>query len=112
MALKMMLIRWTPEGAAGVAKEGLVRRREVMQEYFESRDGRVVDYWGTTHGDWDAVIVYEEPEHPTATTAAAQLRTASAGAIAGAMFLDLAEAEDVDAALRGEHVWRAPGAGP
>jgi uncharacterized protein with GYD domain len=103
--------RYTPQGAAGVLKDGLTSRKEVLRAFAETAGGRLIGLWGVDAGDVDFVILIEGDQSP-AEGAAVSLGQKSMGHLAEVKTYTLVETEDVDAALhRMNTVTRAPGEG-
>jgi uncharacterized protein with GYD domain len=101
--------RYSPQGAAGVVKDGLTSRKEVLKGFVESGGGRLVGVWGVEAADVDFVILMEGDTSP-AQAAANSLGQMSMGHLAELRTYTLIETEDVDEALRTHTtVTRAPG---
>jgi uncharacterized protein with GYD domain len=103
--------RYSAQGAAGVLKDGLTSRKEVLRGFAEASGGRLVGMWGVESGDLDFVILTEGDSSPAAG-AATCLGQMSMGHLAEIRTYTLVDTEDVDAVLqRVNTVTRAPGTG-
>jgi uncharacterized protein with GYD domain len=101
--------RYTAQGAAGVLKDGLTSRKDVLRDFAEATGGRLVGMWGVESADLDFVILTEGDQSP-ASGAATCLGQMSMGHLAELRSYTLVETEDVDAALkRVNTVTRSPG---
>ena len=106
----LALRRYSPQGAAGVAKDGLTSRKQVVKGLAEAGGSRLVGMWGVQSGDFDFVVLFEG-DIPPALGAANRLGQMSMGHLAEVVTYVLVETEDVDEALRTyTTVTRAPGA--
>jgi uncharacterized protein with GYD domain len=107
----LALGRYTPQGAAGVLKDGLTSRKDVVRGLMEATGGRLIGLWGVDSGDVDFVILMEGEQSPAEGTAVS-LGQKSMGHLAEIRTYRLVETEDVDATLqRMNTVTRAPGEG-
>ena len=101
--------RYNAQGAAGVIKDGLTSRKEVLKPFAEASGARLVGMWGVESSDLDFVILVEG-DTPPAQGAANGLGQMSMGHLAEVHTYTLVETEDVDAAVRAHNpVTRAPG---
>jgi uncharacterized protein with GYD domain len=106
----LALGRYTPQGAAGVVKDGLTSRKDVVKGLAEAGGSRLVGMWGVQSGDIDFVLLFEG-EIPPALGAANRLGQMSMGHLTEVRTYVLVETEDVDEALHTyTTVTRAPGA--
>jgi len=101
--------RYNAQGAAGILKDGLTSRKEVLKEFTEREGGTLIGLWGVESADYDFVIL-SEGDIPPALWAANSLGQRSMGHIEVLHTYTLVETEDVDAALKASNpVTRAPG---
>lgn len=101
--------RYNAQGAAGILKDGLTSRKEVLKEFTEREGGTLIGLWGVESADYDFVIL-SEGDIPPALWAANSLGQRSMGHIEVLHTYTLVETEDVDSALQANNpVTRAPG---
>jgi len=101
--------RYNAQGAAGVIKDGLTSRKEVVKAFGERGGNKLIGMWGVQESDLDFVILFEGEQSP-AETAAVRLGQMSMGHLAEIRVFSLVETEDVDNAVRTLNpVTRAPG---
>jgi hypothetical protein len=101
---------YNAQGAAGVIKDGLTSRKEVIKAFTEAGGGRLVGMWGVESAEVDFVILIESDNNPPAQGAATGLGQRSMGHLAELHTYTLIETEDVDAAVRARNpVTRPPG---
>ena len=105
----LALGRYSPQGAAGVAKDSLTSRKQVVEGLAEAGGSRLVGMWGVQSGDFDFVLLFEG-DMPPALGAANRLQM-GLDHLAEVVTYVLVETVDVDEALRTyTTVTRAPGA--
>jgi uncharacterized protein with GYD domain len=105
----LALGRYNAHGAAGVLKDGLTSRKEVVKRLAESSGSRLVGMWGVDSGEFHFVIL-TEGDTPPAYGVALNLGQTSMGHLAEVRTYTLVETEDVDAATgNNTTVTRAPG---
>lgn len=103
--------RYNAQGAAGVLKDGLTSRKEVLREFAERDGNKLIGLWGVQESDLDFVIL-TEGDMPPAMSAATSLGQRSMGHIDVLHMYTLVETEDVDATLKAFNtVTRPPGEG-
>ncbi len=101
--------RYNAQGAAGVLKDGLTSRKEVLREFAERDGNKLIGLWGVQEADLDFVIM-TEGDMPPAMAAATSLGQRSMGHIEVLHMYTLVETEDVDATVKAFNtVTRAPG---
>jgi uncharacterized protein with GYD domain len=96
----------SPEGIAGVIKEGGTARRTVVSESVE-RLGGTVEAFYFAFGPDDVIIICDMPDNETA--AALAMETSASGRVAVSTTV-LLTPEQVDRAREKHSGWRAPGA--
>jgi hypothetical protein len=101
--------RYNAQGAAGILKDGLSSRKEVLRGFAEATGARLVGMWGVEESSLDFVILLEGDFSP-AVNAATSLGQMSMGHLADVQSYTLIETEEIDDALqRVNTVTRAPG---
>jgi hypothetical protein len=101
--------RYTPQGAAGILKDGLSSRKDVLRGATEAAGNRLIGFWGVDAADVDFVILIEGDLTP-AQRAAVSLGQMSMGHLAEIKTYALVDPADVDKALQAANtVTRAPG---
>jgi len=95
----------SPEGVAGVLKEGGTAREEVLRAAIEQLGG-TLEVFLFTFGDDDVVVIADLPDNETA--AAFAMETSSSGRVAVSTTVLLTPAE-IDRAREMKSGWRAPG---
>lgn len=101
--------RYNAQGAAGVLKDGLTSRKEVLREFAEREGNKLLGVWGVQESDLDFVILMEGEMGPE-MSAATSLGQRSMGHVEVLNMYTLVETEDVDATLKAsDTVTRAPG---
>jgi hypothetical protein len=58
MAVYLLLAKLSPEGAKGVQKDGLVRRREIAEKVVAAGGGKVLGYYACGDAEWDVVNLF------------------------------------------------------
>ena len=102
----MVVGRYTPEGAKGLAKEGGTGRRTAIAEAVESVGGKVEAVYFAFGAD-DFFVVLDLPD--SAAAAAISVKAAQTGTVASRMIL-LMTPEEMDAAVAKNVKFRPPGA--
>jgi uncharacterized protein with GYD domain len=102
----LCLGRYTAEGWQGIKSEGASHRREFVAKLLASVGGKL-DVFYYAFGDHDFVLIADFPDNVTA--AAVSISVAASGAIKSSLTL-LLTAEEIDAALKKQIGFRAPGA--
>jgi hypothetical protein len=101
--------KYNAQGAAGVIKDGLTSRKEIVRAFIEANGGKLIGMWGVESADLDFVLL-SEGNQPPAQGAAITLGQMSMGHLAELHSYTLVETEDVDEAVRAhDPVTRAPG---
>ena len=95
----LALGRYNAQGAAGVPKDGLTSRKEILEGLAETTGSRLVGMWGVDAGDIHFVILTEGDTAP-AYGAALSLGQTSMGHLAEVRTYTLVETGDVDAAAQ------------
>ncbi len=96
---------YTAEGWKGVQAESATSRRDFVANLFASLGGRLEAFY-YAFGEYDFVFIADIPDN--ATAAATAISAAASGAIKSHLTL-LLTAEDIDAALKKQVHFRAPG---
>jgi uncharacterized protein with GYD domain len=96
----------SPEGLAGVLKEGGTSRRTAVKDALENLGGSL-DAFYFAFGDDDVIGICELPDNETATAFA--METSSSGRVSVSTTV-LITPEEVDRAREKHSGWRAPGA--
>jgi len=96
----------SPEGVAGLLKEGGTARHGVVRDAVEALGGRLEAFY-FAFGDDDVVGIMELPDNETAAGFA--LETASSGRVSVSTTV-LISPEEMDRAREKHSGWRAPGA--
>ena len=95
--IQLKLLKYSEKGAAAVVKEGLASRRAAVEKYLEASGGRLLGFWGTDGGEWDAVFVIEAPaEFDFSSGVAVNLRGQASGTWERIHSILLYPPEDVD----------------
>jgi uncharacterized protein with GYD domain len=97
---------FSPEGLAGVLKEGGGARKQVVKDAIENLGGTLEAFY-FAFGDDDVIIIAAMPDNETAAGFA--LETSSSGRVAVSTTV-LLTPDDVDRAREKKSGWRAPGA--
>jgi uncharacterized protein with GYD domain len=106
MAKYLFRVRLTSDGLKGLLAEGAAARREVVDRMVQGLGGQVESmYWA--FGDDD---VYLTAELPGNTSAAAMGLVVSAAGGVRTSTVVLLSADEIDAAVRQQVNYRAPGA--
>jgi hypothetical protein len=101
--------KYNAHGAAGVIKDGLTSRKEVVKAFTEAGGAKFIGMWGVESADFDFVIMTEGETSP-AQAAAIGLGQMSMGHLAELHTYTLVETEEIDAAVAARNpVTRAPG---
>jgi hypothetical protein len=105
----LISVRYSPEGAAGLAKTGFCSRRNVMRELTQAQGGRLLHFWATGDNDWDVAFIVETPISSSRLWANGIL-TRSSGTLEALHAQELFTCEEMDRHLEaGIAGWRAAG---
>ena len=105
MAKYLIIGSYTPEGAAGILKEGGSGRVQAARQIVESVGGTFEAlYWGFGADDW-----YLLADFPSYAAVAAASLTAGASGTSRSRTVVLMSADDIDAASHTAVTFRPPG---
>jgi len=108
--IELLMLKYSEKGAAAVVREGLVSRREALAKAASAVGGRIVGFWATDQGEWDAVFVLETPgEVDQAGGVGLNLRGQASGTWERIQRVRLYNPEDVDATLQVADTFRYAG---
>jgi uncharacterized protein with GYD domain len=100
MAIELILIKYSREGARGVVKEGFGFRRAAIQKVAAEYGERLLGFWATDDGEWDSVVILEATgDNNPAGSVAANLHGHASGTIERIRRLRLYTPEIADADL-------------
>lgn len=105
MAKYLVEASYLSEGINGLLKEGGTRRREAVDQLFQSLGGKVEAFY-FVFGDRDVVIIGELPDN--ATAAALALRVDASG-VTTCKTTVLLTPQEIDAAVTKTVTYRPPG---
>lgn len=105
MAKYLIEVNYVGDGISGLLKEGGTRRREAVDQLFESVGGKVEAFY-YAFGEKDVVIIGDLPDNATAT--ALTLRVNATGA-ALCKTTVLLTPKEVDEAVKKPGMYRPPG---
>jgi uncharacterized protein with GYD domain len=106
MAKYLVIGTYTPDGAAGLLKEGGTGRVAAARQAVESVGGTLESlHWGFGKDDFFAMV--DMPSHAAATAASLKI---SASGTSHVRTIPLMTAEDLDAAAKLSPSFRPPGA--
>jgi uncharacterized protein with GYD domain len=106
MAKYLLQVSYTPEGAAGVLREGGSGRKTMVEDLVAGLGGSVEAFY-FAFGDDDVVTIVELPNNVTA--AAVSMAVGASGA-AGVSTTVLLTPEEIDQAAHTSVAYRPPGA--
>lgn len=98
-------VRYTPEGVKGLVKEGAAGRKQFVEGMVKSLGGRMESMYFAV-GDVDAYVVIDVPDGASAN--AMSIAVNQSGAVQLRTTL-LITAEEMDAAIKKNVAYRAPG---
>ena len=99
--IQLNLLKYSEKGAAAVVKEGLAARRAAVEKILKEFGGRLLGFWATDDGEWDAVFVIEVPtDFDLSSGVALNLRGQASGTWERVRSIFLYQPEDVDRALQ------------
>jgi uncharacterized protein with GYD domain len=108
--IQLHLLKYSEKGAAAVMQEGLTSRRAAVDKALEGVGGRLVGFWGTDDGQWDAVFVTETPADVDLSSGVAlNLRGQASGTWERIRSIYLYPPEDVDRNLQASDTFRYAG---
>jgi uncharacterized protein with GYD domain len=108
--IQLHLLKYSEKGAAAVVKDGLASRRAAVERILEDSGGRVLGFWGTDDGAWDAVFVTEVPaEFDLSSGVGLNLRGQASGTWERVRSIFLYQPEDVDRSLQVGDAFRFAG---
>lgn len=109
MTRYLQLAKYSPQGSAGVFKDGWVSRRKFLEEYVQGLGGRLIDIQAVAEAEWDFFAIIEMTDYSAATQAAHNLLTYGGGGLERSQLFSLATLEEVDAARASIPGYRPPG---
>ena len=101
----MITSSYTPQGAAGLLKDGGTKRRQAVEKLASDAGGKVESFYFAFGGD-DVIVIFDMPD--AATMTAASLNIGAAGAISVKTTV-LVTPEEVDAATQKPINYQPPG---
>ena len=108
--IQLNLLKYSEKGAAAVVKEGLASRRAAVEKILEDFGGRLLGFWGSDDGEWDAVFITEVPaEFDLSSGVALNLRGKASGTWERFHSIFLYQPEDVDRNLQVADAFRYAG---
>lgn len=105
MAKFLLEVRYTAEGAKGIAKEGGTARRKVVEKLLKGVGGKLEAFY-FAFGDADAYTIVDVPDHVSAAAAALAVNQSGAATIKTTVLIP---PEDMDKAAKTSVAYRAPG---
>ena len=115
MAMYLVLGKYTADGAAGVLKDGVKSRPEVVRKVVEASGGTLHGWYAVADGEWHLAMLIERPDDATgaADDAYVALMGASIGVYEKWKVMRLTSADEVDEAAQraktGMADFKAPG---
>jgi uncharacterized protein with GYD domain len=108
--IQLHLLKYSEKGAAAIMQEGLTSRRAAVEKALEGIGGRLLGFWGTDDGEWDAVFVTEAPADVDLSSGVAlNLRGQASGTWERISSIYLYPPEDVDRNLQVADTFRYAG---
>jgi uncharacterized protein with GYD domain len=105
MAKYLVEASYLSKGINGLLKEGGTRRREAVDELFQSLGGTVEAFY-FVFGDRDAIIIGELPDNATAAALALRVNAAGVTTVKTTVLLT---AQEIDNAVTKTGTYRPPG---
>jgi GYD domain len=99
--------RYNAQGAAGILKDGLTSRKEIIKAFAEREGSTLLGFWGVESSDVDFVILVEG-DTPPALGAANSFGQRSMGHLETLHTYTLVATEDIDAALKAHETVTSP----
>ena len=100
MAKYLGLIRVSTTEAERVLRDGPSTRRDHFARLVADAGGTLTGAWYSNVGDWDMVCIIDMDDESPVTGAAATLERRAAGLTAAERWIELAEIDEVDRALK------------
>jgi len=105
MGKYLLEVRYTAEGAKGIAKEGGTARRKVVEKLLEGVGGKLEAFY-FAFGDADAYTILDLPDHVSAAAAALAVNQSGAATIKTTVLIT---PDEMDKAAKTSVAYRAPG---
>ena len=105
MAKFLFQVSYTKEGLEGLLKEGGTRRREAVEQLFESVGGSLETFY-YAFGDNDLYMIVDLPDDKAATAASLTVGASGAGSIKTTVLMT---PESIDDAVGRTVAFRPPG---
>lgn len=99
MARYLGLIKVSSDEASRMLRDGPSQRRAHLAHLVDDAGGTLEGAWLTNVGDWDLICLVDMGDQPAANGAAATLARRAAGLTNSERWIELAEIDDVDAAV-------------
>ena len=109
MARYVWMGKYSAQGSAAVAKEGLTSRKQAVEALMSGLGMKMVGMWGMAEPEWDFLIMSESESDIRAIQAAVVLMTTGTGMFERSGIYSLLETEEVDDAQKAMPGYRAPG---
>lgn len=100
MAKYLGLIKVSQDEAKRIVHDGVATRRDFLELLVRESGGTLDHYWLTNVGDWDIVCVVDMTDETPVGGAVASLQRRAAGLTDAERWIELANADPVDAAFR------------
>ncbi len=100
MAQYLGLIEFSTEEASRALRDGPSARRDHLALLVGEAGGSLTDAWYTNVGDWDLICIIQMEDESPVTGAAATLARRAAGLTTTERWIELADIDDVDTALK------------
>ena len=105
MAKFLLEANYSVEGAKGLIKEGGSKRREAAKAAVQSVGGKMESFY-FAFGGTDAFVIFDAPDNASAAAASAAINSTG---LVQARTVVLLTPEEVDAAVKKNVKYRAPG---
>ena len=109
MARYVWLGKYSSQGCAAVAKEGLAGRKQAVDQLLSGLGMKLVGMWGVAEPEWDFMLMLEGETDMRANQAAIMFMTMGTGMFERAGIYSLLEVDEVDQAQKAMPGYRAPG---
>ena len=109
MARYVWMGKYSAQGAAAVAKEGLTSRKKAVEQLLSGLGMKLIGMWGMVEPEWDFLLLCEGDTDMRANQAAIMFMTIGTGMFERAGIYSLLETDEVDQAQKAMPGYRPPG---
>jgi uncharacterized protein with GYD domain len=112
MSIAMALVAFSPDTTKGILADGPEAREKYLRELFEARGTKILAYYYIEGGEWDQVVIVDQPDELANTPGFAVgtfLNQHAQGLYRNCRLFRLYTPAEVEAATKVAHTVKRPG---